>query len=86
MQVPVYNINGEVTKNIDISDAVFGVPFNQAVVHQAMVRQRADARQATHDTKGRGEVSGSGKKLYAQKHTGEARAAIRGRRPAGKVE
>jgi large subunit ribosomal protein L4 len=74
VQVPVYNINGEVTKNIDISDAVFGVPFNQAVVHQAMVRQRADARQGTHDTKGRGEVSGSGKKLYAQKHTGEARA------------
>lgn len=74
MQVPVYNIEGEVTKNIEISDAVFAVPFNQAVVHQALVRQRADARQGTHDTKGRGEVSGSGKKLYAQKHTGEARA------------
>ena len=47
MQVPVYNIGGEVVKNIEISDSVFAVPFNEAVVHQAMVRQRADARQGT---------------------------------------
>jgi len=65
---------GEVVKNIEINDAVFGIPFNEAVVHQALVRQRADARQGTSDTKGRGEVAGSGKKLFAQKHTGEARA------------
>lgn len=74
MQVPVYNVGGEVIKNIEISDAVFAVPFNQAVVHQALVRQRADARQGNADTKGRGEVAGSGKKIFAQKHTGEARA------------
>jgi large subunit ribosomal protein L4 len=74
VQVPVYNIGGEVVKNIEISDAIFGVPFNDAVVHQAMVRQRADARQGNADTKGRGEVAGSGKKIFAQKHTGEARA------------
>lgn len=74
MQVPLYNQIGEVVKNIEISDAVFGVPFNESVVHQAMVRQRADSRQGTSDTKGRGEVAGSGKKLFAQKHTGEARA------------
>jgi large subunit ribosomal protein L4 len=74
VQVPVYNIGGEVVKNIEVSDAVFAVPFNEAVVHQALVRQRADARQGTSDTKGRGEVAGSGKKLFAQKHTGEARA------------
>ncbi len=73
MQVPVYNIGGEVVKNIDISDRVFAVPMNDAVVHQALVKQRAGARQGTHDTKGRGEVAGSGKKMYAQKHTGEAR-------------
>ena len=77
MQVPVYNAGGEVVKNIEVSDAVFGVPFNEAVVHQALVKQRADARQGTHDTKGRGEVAGSGKKLFAQKHTGEARAGDR---------
>jgi large subunit ribosomal protein L4 len=47
--------------------------MNDAVVHQALVKQRAGARQGTHDTKGRGEVAGSGKKMYAQKHTGEAR-------------
>jgi large subunit ribosomal protein L4 len=74
VQVPVYNIGGELVKNIEVSDSVFGVPFNEAVVHQALVRQRADARQGTSDTKGRGEVAGSGKKIYAQKHTGEARA------------
>jgi len=74
VQVPLYNMLGEVVKNIEINDAVFGIPFNEAVVHQALVRQRADARQGTSDTKGRGEVAGSGKKLFAQKHTGEARA------------
>lgn len=74
MQVPVYNVGGEVVKNIEVSDSVFAVPFNEAVVHQAMVKQRADARQGIHDTKGRGEVAGSGKKIFAQKHTGEARA------------
>jgi large subunit ribosomal protein L4 len=74
VQVPVYNIGGEVIKNIEVSESVFGVPMNDAVVHQAMVKQRAGARQGTSDTKGRGEVSGSGKKMYAQKHTGEARA------------
>jgi large subunit ribosomal protein L4 len=74
VQVPLYNTVGEVVKNIEISDAVFGIPFNEAVVHQAMVRQRADGRQGTSDTKGRGEVAGSGKKIFAQKHTGEARA------------
>jgi large subunit ribosomal protein L4 len=74
VQVPVYNVGGEEIKKIEISDAVFAVPFNEAVVHQALIKQRADARQGTHDTKGRGEVAGSGKKIYAQKHTGEARA------------
>lgn len=77
MQVPVYNIGGEQVKSIEISDAVFGVPFNQAVVHQAMVAQRANARQGTSDTKTRGEVAGNRKKLYAQKHTGNARAGDR---------
>jgi large subunit ribosomal protein L4 len=74
VQVPLYNIGGEVIKNIEVSDSLFAVPFNEAVVHQAMVRQRADYRQGSSDTKGRGEVAGSGKKLFAQKHTGEARA------------
>lgn len=74
MQVPVYSLVGQVVKHIDISDEVFAVPFNQAVVHQALVRQRANARQGTASTKTRSEVSGSTRKLYRQKHTGLARA------------
>jgi len=77
VQVPVYNVGGEVVRNIEISDAVFAVPFNEPLVHQALVKQRADARQGTSDTKTRGEVKGSRKKLFAQKHTGEARSGDR---------
>ncbi len=73
MQMPVYSLNGEVVEQIDLSEAVFGLPFNEAVVHQAMVRQLANSRQGTVSTKTRGEVSGSTRKLYPQKHTGRAR-------------
>ena len=74
MQVSVYSLSGEVVKQIEVSDNVFAVPFNEAVVHQAVVRQKANARQGTASTKTRGEVTGSTKKLYRQKHTGMARA------------
>ncbi len=74
MQVTVYNLAGETVEQIEISDHVFGVPFNQAVVHQAMVSQRANARQGTSKAKTRAEVSGSTRKLYRQKGTGGARA------------
>jgi large subunit ribosomal protein L4 len=73
MQVPVYSLNGEVVEQTELSQAVFAIPFNEAVVHQAMVRQLANGRQGTASTKTRGEVSGSTRKLYAQKHTGRAR-------------
>ncbi len=74
MQVPVYNLSGEVVRHIEVSDDVFAVPFNQAVVHQVMVRQRANARQGTASTKTRGEVAGKSGKLFRQKGTGQARA------------
>jgi len=74
VEIPVYSLAGEVVKHIEISDKVFAVPFNQAVVHQALLRQRANARQGTASTKTRSEVSGSTKKLFRQKHTGLARA------------
>ncbi len=78
MQVPVYNLAGEVVDHIEVSERLFGVPFNQAVVHQVLVGQRANARQGTNSTKTRGEVAGSTRKLYHQKGTGNARAgAIR---------
>jgi len=77
VQVPVYNLSREVVKNIDISDYVFAVPENVGLVHQAVVRQKANARQGTADTKTRSEVAGSSKKLHRQKHTGMARAGTR---------
>jgi large subunit ribosomal protein L4 len=77
LQVPVYNLAGEPVSEIELSDYVFAVPFNQAVVHQAMVRQMANARQGTASTKTRGEVAYSTRKLFRQKHTGNARAGSR---------
>ena len=74
MEAVVHNLAGEVVGNIQISDYVFGVPFNEAVVHQVMVGQQANARQGTASTKTRGEVSGSTRKLFRQKGTGNARA------------
>jgi large subunit ribosomal protein L4 len=74
VQVPLYNLTGGVIRQIEISDKVFGVPFNEAVVHQVMVGMQANARQGTAATKTRGEVNGSTKKLYRQKGTGYARA------------
>ena len=73
MQVPVRNTLGEIVDYIEISDEIFAVPFNEAVVHQAMVQQLANARLGTADTKTRGEVSGSTRKSHLQKHTGRAR-------------
>jgi large subunit ribosomal protein L4 len=71
--VPVYSLNGEVVDQIELSQAIFALPFNEAVVHQAMTRQLASRRQGTASTKTRGEVIGSTRKLYSQKHTGRAR-------------
>jgi large subunit ribosomal protein L4 len=71
--VPVYSLNGEVVDQIELSQAIFALPFNEAVVHQAMTRQLASRRQGTASTKMRGEVIGSTRKLYSQKHTGRAR-------------
>jgi large subunit ribosomal protein L4 len=71
--VPVYSLNGEVVEQIELNQTIFALPFNEAVVHQAMARQLANRRQGTASTKTRGEVSGSTRKLYPQKHTGRAR-------------
>ncbi|MDP2920499.1 MAG: 50S ribosomal protein L4 [Dehalococcoidia bacterium] len=74
MQAQVYNLAGEVTGTIEISDKVFAVPFNAGVVHQAVLRQQANARHGTASTKTRANVRGSTRKLYRQKGTGKARA------------
>ena len=74
MQISVYNNAGQEIDKIELDEAVFGLQPNEAVVHQALVRQLANSRQGTADTKTRREVSGSSRKLYKQKHTGMARA------------
>jgi large subunit ribosomal protein L4 len=73
MQSDVLDLKGKVVRRIDLDDRVFGIQPNQAVVHQAMVAQQANARQGTHDTRTRGEVAGGGQKPYRQKGTGHAR-------------
>lgn len=64
---------GEKGDSIVLPAAVFGVQANIALMHQVVVAQLAAARQGTHKSKNRGEVSGGGKKPYRQKGTGRAR-------------
>jgi large subunit ribosomal protein L4 len=73
MQVDVKNQRGETTQSIELDDAVFNVPMNRTLVHQAMVIYEGNKRQGTSDTKTRGRVSGGGRKPWIQKHTGRAR-------------
>ena len=73
MQVAVKNQSGETVESIELDDAVFNVPMNRSLVHQAMVIYQSNRRQGTHDTKTRAEVSGGGRKPWIQKHTGRAR-------------
>ena len=73
MQVSVMNQNGAALDHIELNDAVFNVPMNPSLVHQAMVIYQGNKRQGTHDTKTRAQVSGGGRKPWIQKHTGRAR-------------
>ena len=68
--VPV--LGGSERSTLELSE-VFGGPVRVPLVHQAIVRELADRRTGTHDTKGRSEVSGGGKKPWKQKGTGRAR-------------
>lgn len=73
MQVPVYNVTGQRVSEVELRDDIFAVPINGPVMHQALVRQLANARLGTHKTKTRGEVRGGGRKPWRQKGTGRAR-------------
>lgn len=73
MQTQVFSTTGEVVDQIELSEYVFGIRPNIPVMHQALLRQRANARLGTHDTKTRGEVRGGGRKPWRQKGTGRAR-------------
>ncbi len=73
MKVDVYNLAGEKTRTVELPEQVFEAPINVDLMHQAYVRQMANARLGTHKTKSRGEVSGGGRKPWRQKGTGRAR-------------
>ncbi len=74
MKINVVNDSGKAGAALELSDAVFGVRFNEALVHQAVVAYQANGRQGTRKQKTRTEVRGGGRKPYAQKGTGQARA------------
>jgi large subunit ribosomal protein L4 len=73
MEVDVVNMEGEKIRTVDLPGQIFEAPINVDLMHQAYVRQMANARLGTHSTKTRGEVSGGGKKPWRQKGTGRAR-------------
>jgi len=73
--VKVYNLRNEEVGEIELSDAVFDAPLNEALIHAAVKNYTQNARQGTSATKTRGNVSGSGRKLWKQKGTGRARIA-----------
>lgn len=73
-KVAMYNIAGQEVGEIELNDTVFGVDINEAVVHQALVRQLANQRQGNAATKTRSMVRGGGRKPWKQKGTGRARA------------
>ncbi len=73
--VKVRNVKNEEVGEVELSDAVFGAPLNEGLIHAAVRNFMANARQGTSATKTRGDVSGAGRKLWKQKGTGRARIA-----------
>ncbi len=73
MEVNVFNLSGEKVSTVELPAGIFEAPLNLDLMHQAYVRQMANARLGTHSTKTRGEVSGGGRKPWRQKGTGRAR-------------
>src|SRR3954452_343299 len=73
MKIDVIDTSGEVIANQELDETVWGIEPNISVMHQALLRQQANARLGTHDTKTRGEVRGGGRKPWRQKGTGRAR-------------
>ncbi len=72
-KVSVYNSEGNVIGEIELSDAVFGAEINENLMHKAVVAHLAAARQGTQSAKNRSAVSGGGRKPWRQKGTGHAR-------------
>jgi len=77
MKVPVKNMAGENVGEVELPEVIFEVEPNTALMHQALMRQLANARQGNAQTKTRGQVNGSTKKMWKQKGTGHARQGSR---------
>lgn len=73
MKSDIYNQSGKKTGEISLPESVFGVDWNNDLVHQVMVSMMSNERSVIAHTKGRGDVSGGGKKPWRQKGTGRAR-------------
>lgn len=73
MELDVYNTEGEKVRQMELPARIFEAPIQVDLMHQAYVRQMANARRGTHKTKSRGEVRGGGRKPWRQKGTGRAR-------------
>lgn len=72
-KVMIRNMSGADVGELELSDDVFGIEPNEAVMHQAVVMQQASARRGTHQVKNRSAVRGGGRKPWRQKGTGRAR-------------
>ena len=72
-QVAIVDAKGKQAGSVELPASIFDVQTNVPLIHQVVVAQLAAARQGTHSTKGRGEVSGAGRKPFKQKGTGRAR-------------
>ena len=73
MLVDVFNMEGQKVNSVELPPSVFDAPIFVDLMHQAYLRQMANAHLGTHDTRTRGEVSGGGRKPWRQKGTGRAR-------------
>ena len=74
MEIPVYGKEGEKLDNLQLDDKMFGGPIHKKLLRDAVIMYEANKRQGTASTKTKGEVAGGGRKPWAQKHTGRARA------------
>ncbi len=72
-KVDIVDLNNQTVGAMDLADSVFAAPVNEALLYEAVRNLQAGLHRGTHKTKPRGEVSGSGKKLWKQKGTGRAR-------------
>lgn len=77
MKADVHNLAGQSVDQVELSEGIFSIEPNRSVMHQALVRQLANARQGTQSTQTRAEVSRTGAKVWRQKGTGRARQGSR---------